>query len=227
MDETGTHNQPVTQDVGSDIAQRLEEFDSYIVKQGEAFGHMYACIAHPDVLDLEVKEIIQRVRIKLWETLKKQNTIVHYKSYIQRMVRNAFIDASRRQKKFSLPLILDEYGEIEGCVLTPQSEYIADPASVIEQRIEADALVNTVVEAITYLPERQQYAMVCFLRERVDDLNQLDSTFEAYKLNVDVMRWPSKAAEKQLLKASIPPARKGILKHLAEVGTDVSRPFGG
>ena len=223
MDETGTQNLPVAQDVGSDIAKRLEEFDSYIVKQGEAFGHMYSCIAHPDVLDLEVKEIIQRVRIKLWETLKKQSTITHYKSYIQRMVRNAFIDASRRQKKFSMPMILDEYGEIEGCVLTVQSDYISDPASIIEQRIEADALVDMVVEAITYLPERQQHAMVCFLRERVDDLNQLDHTFEVYKLNVEAMTWPSKAAEKQLLKASIPPARKGILKYL-EIGTDVSRP---
>ncbi len=226
MDETGIQNLSITQDVGRNIAQCLEEYDSYIVKQGEAFGHMYACIAHPDVLDLEVTEIIQRVRIKLWETLKKQNTITHYKSYIQRMVRNAFIDATRRQKKFSMPLVLDEYGEIEGYVLTFQSEYVADPASIIERRIEADALVNTVVEAITYLPERQQHAMVCFLRERVDDLNQLDTTFEAYKLNVDVMRWPSKATEKQLLKASIPPARKSILKHLAEVGTDLSRPFG-
>ena len=141
------------------------------------------------------------------------------------MIRNAFIDALRRQKKFSMPLILDEYGEIEGYVLTTQNDYVADPASIIEQHIEADALVTTVVEAIAYLPERQQQAMVCFLRERVDDLNQLDSTFEAYKLNVNVMTWPSKAAEKQLLKASIPPARKGILKYLAEVGTDLSRPM--
>lgn len=218
MEETGTRDRPMSQELGSDIAKRLEEFDPYIIKQGEAFGRSYSYIAHPEVLNLEVKEIIQRVRIKLWETLQREHSIAHHKSYIKKMIHNAFIDASRRQRKFSMPLILDEYGEIEGRVLTPQSNYIVDPASIVEQRIEADTLVNNVVEAITHLPERQQRAMVCFLRERVDDLSQLDSTFKAYKLNVEATTWPLKTTEKQLLKASIPPARKGILKYLVGVG---------
>ena len=218
MDKTGTQILPITQSVGNDIAKCLEEFDAYIIKQGEAFGRMYSYIAHPEVLDLEVKEIIQHVRIKLWEKLQQEHTINHHKSYIKTMIRNAFIDASRRQKKFAASLIIDEYGEIEGRVLITQSDYLIDPASIVEQRIETDALVNNVVEAITHLPNRQQWAMVCFLREEVDDVSRLDSVFKRYKLNTAMMMWPCKIAEKQLLKASIPPARKGILKNLGVEG---------
>ncbi len=216
MDRQGTQGNLARPETDDAIAMLLEQLDPYIIMQGEAFGHIYAHLTHPAIADLEVKEIIQKVRIRLWRKLLKQQPIKYHKSYIQRMVRNAFIDATR-QKKFFLPLLTDENGEIEGTLLARNDHYTTDPASLLEQRVGANELVNNVVEAIAQLPERQKLAIICRLRERVDDLAQLDDTFKAHHMNVESINWPLKANEKQLLKASLPPARKEISKHLQNV----------
>jgi RNA polymerase sigma factor (sigma-70 family) len=210
-DQFGQNISATTDDSSRDFIALLEQIDPYIVMQGEAFGRTHSYFAHPAILDLEIKEVIQRVRIKLWEKLQEQHTITHYKTYIKSMVRNAFIDEMRKKKHF-LPLLTDEYGEIEGTTI--YNEYTLDPASAFEQRADADELINTVVEAIAHLPEKQQFAMICRLRERVDDLIQLDSTLQAHEINAKTIVWPSKLVEKQLLKASLPPARKKIMQHL-------------
>ena len=202
-----------TNDTTSDLTALLEQLDPYIVMQGEAFGRTHPHFAHPSILDLEITEVIQRVRIKLWEKLQEQHPITYYKTYIKTMIHHAFIDEMRKRKRF-LPLLLDEYGEIEGTLVAMYSDYTLDPASAFEQYVEADELINTVVEAIAHLPERQKFAIICQLRERVDDLIQLDSTLQAHEVNMNTIVWPSKLAEKQLLKASIPPARKKIMQYL-------------
>lgn len=202
-----------TNDTINDSTALLEQFDPYIIMQGEAYGRTHSHFAHPAILDLEIKEVIQRVRIKLWEKLQAQYPITHYKTYIKTMIHHAFIDEMRK-KKYCFPLLIDEYGEIEGTLVTMYSEYTLDPASTFEQRVEADELINIVVEAIAQLPEKQKFAIICQLRERVDDLVQLDSTLEAHNVHVNTIVWPSKHVEKQLLKASIPPARKKIMQHL-------------
>ena len=202
-----------TYDTKEKLTIVLEQLDPYIIMQGEAFGYTHSQFAHPAILDLEIKEVIQHVRIKLWEKLQDQHSITHYKTYIKSMVRNAFIDEMRKKKRF-LPLLTDEYGEIEGTLVGMYSEYTLDPASAFEQQGAADELINIVVEAITHLPERQKCAIICQLRERVDDLVQLDSTLEAHEVHVNTIVWPAALAEKQLLKASIPPARKKIRQHL-------------
>jgi len=200
-------------DATSDLVALLEQFDPYIIMQGEAFGRTHSYFAHPAILDLEIKEVIQRVRIKLWEKLQAQHPITCHKTYIKSMVRHAFIDEMRKKKHF-LPTLIDEYGEIDGTLVAVSSNYTLDPASIFEQRVEANELINAVVEVIAHLPERQKFAIICLLRERVDDLTQLDSALEAHQVNAQAIVWPSKLAEKQLLKASIPPARKKIMRHL-------------
>ena len=202
-----------TNDMRSDLTALLEQFDPYIVMKGEAFGRTYSHFAHPAVLDLEITEVIQRVRIKLWEKLQAQHSITHYKTYIRNMIHHAFIDEIRK-KKFFLPLLTDEHGEIEGTLVAIYNDYSLDPASAFEQRVEANELINSVVEAIVHLPERQKLAILCQLRERVDDLIQFDSTLQAHEVEANTIVWPSKPAEKQLLKASIPPARKKIMQYL-------------
>ena len=202
-----------TNDTIHDLTALLEQLDPYIIMQGEAFGRTHPHFAHPAILDLEIKEVIQRVRIKLWEKLQAQHPITSYKTYIKTMIHHAFIDEMRKKKHF-LPLLTDEYGEIEGTLVATYGNYTLDPASAFEQQAEADELINKVVEAIAYLPERQKFAIICHLRERVDDLVQLDSTLHAHEVNAKTIVWPSKLAEKQLLKASIPPARNKIMQYL-------------
>jgi hypothetical protein len=56
--------------------------------------------------------------------------------------------------------------------------------------------------------------MLCSLKERVDDLKQLVEAFKAYKLDIQAIQWPAGKAEKQLLHASLVPAKKTLAKSL-------------
>src|SRR5256885_16695694 len=67
-------------------------------------------IASPEVLDLEIHELAQRSRIKLWRALQKRH-ITHLKAYIRRIVHSESMDMVRSYKP-DLPLPVDEDGEL-------------------------------------------------------------------------------------------------------------------
>ncbi len=82
----------------------LEEYDVYIrnlVQTQFPFD-----IFGADVVDLEIDEMIQLIRIKLWLTMRKRP--IHYpKAYIRKMVGNMKIDVTRKRKDF--PLSINEW----------------------------------------------------------------------------------------------------------------------
>jgi len=53
----------------SDIQEILVRFDPYIIMLVKNKASSSSNIARPEVLDLEIDEIIQRVRIKFWQAL--------------------------------------------------------------------------------------------------------------------------------------------------------------
>ena len=63
------------------IEEILVRFDAYIVMLVQNKARSSTNIAHPDVLDLEIDEITQRVRIKFWKALLTKE-IEHHKAYI-------------------------------------------------------------------------------------------------------------------------------------------------
>src|SRR5437660_8482819 len=60
----------------------LKRLDGYIKTQVYRVGRYYARDIHPAVWDLELDEIIQRVRIKLWQALEKRGIRYPY-AYIK------------------------------------------------------------------------------------------------------------------------------------------------
>ncbi|HEY3993763.1 MAG TPA: hypothetical protein VGM01_12920, partial [Ktedonobacteraceae bacterium] len=59
-----------------------------------------------------------------------------------------------------------------------------------------------------------RFAMICLLRDRVDNLTQLVEAVKMYKVDIEGIRWPIGKEEKQLLQASLGPARKTIAKNM-------------
>src|SRR6266704_1552552 len=93
-------------------------------------------IARPEVLDLEIDEIIQRVRIKFWRALLTKH-IDHHRAYIRSIVSNEFNDLGRRRKA-PLTLPTDEDGELYmGNVLVNESNELKDQVDNLIRLTEA------------------------------------------------------------------------------------------
>ena len=188
----------------------LRRLDGYIISQVHRLGHCYFRDIHPAVLDLELDEIIQRVRIKLWQALEKRD--IHYPyAYIKLIIQSEFIDMKRRKNPYLL-LSIDE--ELTHDEVERAARHMADPAETMLQKIDASTCLKEMIQAVLALPPRQQYALLCSLKERVDDLRQLIEAFKAYKLDIQPIQWPAGKAEKQLLHASLAPAKKTLAKSL-------------
>ena len=189
----------------------LKHFDRYIVTQVHYFGRHYPTIAHTSVMDLEIDELVQRVRIKFWQALERRH-ILYPHAYIKLIIKSEFVDMSRQRKSF-LPLPTDEewsYGEAGELGV----RNMPDPADEVEQEMEAFDFLNETIQAVLGLPPRQQLALICSLQDRVDDLVQLVNAFKAYRIDIEGIQWPTEKAEKQLLQASLTPARKTLAKKM-------------
>jgi len=182
----------------------LRRFDDYIKAQVKKTMSQHPCLTHQEVKDLEVDEIIQRVRVKFWRTLEKGH-IRYPLAYLKTIIYSEIIDSHRRQK---ITQILptgesEEYHEI----LT-----VSDPADEVIQRMDVASLLNKVVPLVLQLPPRQQLAMICQLQDQVDDLVQLVEAFKQYRVDIETFQWPEGKAEKQLLRASLSAARRNLAR---------------
>ena len=201
-----------------DIEKILVRFDSYIVMLVQKKACSSSNIARPEVLDLEIDEIIQRVRIKFWRALLTKH-IDHHRAYIRSIVSNEFNDLGRRRKA-SLPLPTDEDGELYmGDVLLSESNELADPAIAFEKEEATDDLLKLTVQVVTDLPPRMKLAMINHLKDQVDNLIRLTEAFEKREVNIKTMKWPEDPADSKRLKASLSPARHLIAR---QVGLNLS-----
>ncbi len=126
----------------NEIDEILRQNDDYIVAM--AREKLPRHIASPEVLDLEIQELAQRSRIKLWKALQHRH-IRHIKAYIRCIVHSASVDMVRNYKP-DLPLPLDEEGELyQGNVLVAFSEGMQDPLYELEKEQLDD--VSTLTQA--------------------------------------------------------------------------------
>jgi RNA polymerase sigma factor (sigma-70 family) len=189
----------------------LKRFDAYIVSQARQLRSSFSVVVHPAVFDLEIDDLIQRVRINFWRALARRE-INHPHAYIKRMIHNEIVDIARQQKRI-VPFPTDE--EWGGREARKEWEpRMPDSAEEVEQRMDALCCLNEVVQAILKLPPRQRLAMICSLQERVDDRAQLIHAFKMHRVDIEAMHWPTEKKEKHLIQASLTPARKALIKNL-------------
>src|SRR2546429_3448543 len=171
-----------------DIEKILVRFDSYVVMLVQKKAGSSSNIARPEVLDLEIDEIIQRVRIKFWRALLSKH-IDHYRAYIRSIVSNEFNDLGRKRKA-PLPLPTDEDGELYmGNVLLSESRELADPAVEFEKEEVMDDLMELTAQVVTDLPPRMQRAMINHLKDKVDNLIRLTEAFAKHEVNINTIKW--------------------------------------
>src|SRR5207248_11076944 len=169
-----------------DIEEILARFDSYIVMLVQKKACSSSNIVRPEVLDLEIDEIIQWVRIKFWRALLTKH-IEHHRAYLRSIVSNEFNDLGRRRKT-PLPLPTDENGELYmGNVLVNESKELVDPAIAFEKEEVLDNLIDLTAQVVVDLPPRMKLAMINHLKDQVDNLIRLTEAFEKHKVTIKTM----------------------------------------
>jgi DNA-directed RNA polymerase specialized sigma24 family protein len=205
----------------------LVQNDHFIVALVEKMARRSSNIARPEVLDLEIDEIAQRVRIKFWHALMEKH-IEHPQAYIRTIVRNEFNDIPRKRKP-PLPLLADEDGELymgDGVVgMMSESEGMANPADEFEADENLDGLMNCAASAVSRLPSRQQRSMCCLLNEQIDARIPLIEAFEKHDIDIEAQEWPEDVTDKKLMKASLSAARHRIAEFLG-VNLDIYKKRG-
>jgi DNA-directed RNA polymerase specialized sigma24 family protein len=176
----------------------LERYDPYIQI---LVGKKVQC-ASAWVGDLDADELMQRVRIKLWQALQR-GTINNPGAYIQRVVDTVTIDAMRGYR-LVLPLTRDEDGELyQGNLLILPGKGMQDPAEELEQKEEELEALQRLIAAVLTLPPCQQYATICTLKDRFDDLCALVNAFKDPGIDIEKVHWPIERRDIQRLRASL------------------------
>lgn len=162
-----------------------------------------------EVIDLEIDEIIQNIRIKLWKAHQKCS-IEKPISYIKVVAQTTIVDMVRRHRSI-MSLSTDENGEENSSNrLVAYNEGYRDPAYEVEiQEIDADFL-KTLVEAILSLPPRQLQSVLYNLKDYRDDVIPLTNALKTHKIDVEAMDPLDDESEIYLFKASLSIARKKL-----------------
>lgn len=186
----------------AEINAILEEHDAYITALSSKM------LATRQGIE-QIEELVQRVRIKFWQALEKQS-ISYYKAYIRQIIFHEIANLWRQHRPES-SLALDAEGEpyytyspLKYC------ESLQDPAEIVNQQESAQELLHWTAIQMARLPHVQRHAMICELKEKVDDLSELMRVFQRNHLTVDVFHWPEFKQAKHNLKASVSPARKTL-----------------
>ena len=146
------------QDNDADLEGTLAEYHHYIVDLVEHMARRNSNLVRPEVFDLEIDEIVQRVRIKLWYALKEKS-IKYLKAYIRTIVRNECNDLSRERKSLLPSLTHDDAERRTGEVMTNESQGMADPADEFEESESLREWLNSAVAAYRagYSHKRQRH----------------------------------------------------------------------
>lgn len=195
-----------------DFDKFLEEIDSYITML--ARHKVPRQIVHAETLDLDVSEIAQKTRIKLWLAAQK-GPIQNPYAYVRKIVYHEAVNMVRANKN-TQPIQVDDDGELRQDTLRYQPLGSDDPAYEVEQDEQLAEYVERAATAIEELPKRQRQAMLCSLRERIDDILPLLPACREHKLDIMEAHWPEEKDERHRLKALLSISRKKLRPELID-----------
>lgn len=161
------------------------------------------------ILELEIDELAQEVRIKLWKACQKQR-IKNPRAYIMAITRTTAIDIIRRHKPV-LSLSNSAYEEL-GLIdlLMAQNEGFQDPALETELEEVEPLFLASLVEAILSLPPRQKHAVLLAIKDHQADSYLLIGALKARGVDIETISQPEERSELYLLRASLSVARKKL-----------------
>ncbi len=159
------------------------------------------------------EDVLDLVQIAVSELWSRQNSgkvvIASPTAYLSNIVHSRCIDRLRRRKgRIVLPLTLDADGEIhQGKILflSHEGSYY-DPVLACELK----EFLEEAIAGIVRLPDRQRYAMICVLKDEIDDTFPLVEVFKGYGIDIEPIHWPQETCELHKLRASLTVARKTL-----------------
>lgn len=177
-----------------------------------------------DLWEHDVDDIVQQTLIQLWLAYRR-TSIGNIRAYARRIVHHETINVLRRRRPdIVLRLQRGDDGEVylDNQLYAQSQDEASDPQRVVEQQEQRCELMTGVGEAVSDLPAHQRDAMICELREKIDEgLQFIEAALQ--KRGVDSNKdWPEGKREKQRLQASLSPARRK-LKEMFETYTEKER----
>lgn len=161
-----------------------------------------------EVLDMEVDEVAQNMRFKIWQALRNNTVIENPRAYIRKVAFTSAID-TRRSHKHTTPLPLDEYGELcQSRFLESASE--ADPASIYQTNEMVEEYMAWLTHALPILPQQQRLAMIFHVAELLDDVHPFLRALQACGFDTEAINWPEEKQAAIRLKASVSPGREKL-----------------
>src|SRR5581483_2208051 len=141
-----------------EIAELLEKLDKHIVNLARKRIPRYTVRAGEH--ELEIDELAQQTRVKLWLALRKSD-IANPAGYAGSIV---YTEAVNMQRRFrSMDIVSQRVGE------QLRTNEMQDPTLDIEQRESMKACVTIAAQAIRALPPCQRRAIICALKDARDD----------------------------------------------------------
>ena len=191
----------------------LAEHDSFI--QAEARKVFPTRLFHKDLYELEVTELTQIIRIKLWKAYQKR-TIKNPRAYIRMIAYTSAVDMVRHHRP-EISLFAELTGEPGRCDFEQaQYEMFRDPALEIELGEIDRCLLTKLGEAILALPHRQRDAVLYYLMEHSDKVQSLINVLKDGGIDIATLYCPRGKYEVYLLMASLSVARKKLQWLLSE-----------
>ena len=198
---------PTARIPNSDVDEILEHYDGFI--RTLARKNMPRTITSADVIDLDIDELAQITRLKLWLALQKQD-IRNMNAYIRRIVHNEAINMVRQHKPI-MSLLTDDEGEpYLAHTMIASSQVIQNPAARIEEEEMLSSYSSKVIQIVLDLPPQQRRAMICALKDQIADILPLVDMFLPYGIDVESIHWPKTENELQSMRASLSIARRNL-----------------
>jgi len=198
---------PTARIPNSDVDDILEYYDDFI--RMLARKNMPRSITSADVIDLDIDELVQITRLKLWLALQKQD-IRNMNAYIRRIVYNEAVDMLRQHKPI-LSLVTNDEGELyQAHIMIASGQEIQDPLEEIEQEEMLKSYSSKLTESVPKLPPQQQRAMICALKDQIADIIPLVDLFLPFGIDIENIHWPETECELQSVRTSLSIARKKL-----------------
>ena len=187
-----------------DIEKVLEDFDGYIRSLAEKKAPR--AFVPTEILDLEIDEIVQNTRMKLWQALQRRE-IINPGAYVRCIVQSECVNIVRRHKHL-LPLPVNEEGELwQGKVLVTPGQGMQDPAYELASLEALTDWMREIVDEVLALPRRQRQAMLCVLKDLAVDIAPLSKVLIEHGIDIETIDWPNERDELQSFRASLSVAR--------------------
>lgn len=190
----------------AEIVEVLEGLNKYIFKL--AWRKIPRYTTRSEELDLEIDELVQRTRIKLWQALQKGH-VINPTAYARSIVFTESVNMQRRYKPEQS--LSNEEADNLYC-----DQGVQDPSENVEHAEELTACIEKVLRAILALPPCQKQAMICSLKDNHEDALPLLIALTDQGIDIESIHWPEGKAETQRLRASLAVSRKKLRYVIAE-----------